>query len=129
MKNLIFKIATCFCLILSPSAVAQTKRAMTYDDTMALKTVGSTAISPDGKQALYTLSYADMKANERRTEIWIVSTEKGDDGRPNAKPRRFTYGKKVTEIVKNDLVISDPQFSPDGKRLSFTAHPTPKADD
>ncbi|HEY7183462.1 MAG TPA: S9 family peptidase [Blastocatellia bacterium] len=233
MKNLIFKIATCFCLILSPSAVAQTKRVMTYDDIMALKTVGPTAISPDGKQALYTLSYADMKANERRTEIWIVSTEKGDDGRPNAKPRRFTFGKndsspqwapdgqaiafistrdageaakpqvylisafggeaekltdskngvssfvwsidskriayvaqrplteaeekkqkdkddaqvvdgnfrftslwvidveskKATEIVKNDLVISDPQFSPDGKRLSFTAHPTPKADD
>src|SRR5262249_33332215 len=109
MKYLMLKIAACFCLILSPSAVAQTKRAMTYDDIMALKTVGSTAISPDGKQALYTLSYADMKANERRTEIWIVSTEKGDDGRPKAKPRRFTYG-------KND---NSPQSAPDGQAIAF----------
>jgi len=233
MKKLTFEIATCFCLILSSSAIAQTNRAMTYDDIMSLKTVGSTAVSPDGKQALYTLSYADMKANERRNEIWIVSTEKGADGLPNARPRRFTSGKndgspqwapdgqtvafistrdageaakpqiyliyafggeaekltdskngvssfvwsgdskriayvaqrplteveekkqkdkddaqvvdanfrftglwvidveskKASEIVKNDWVVSDPQFSPDGKRLSFTAHPTPKADD
>ncbi len=230
MKKLTLIIASCFYLILWSPAVAQTKRAMTYDDIMALKTVGSTAISPDGKQALYTLSYADMKSNERRAEIWIVSTEKGQ---PNAKPRRFTSGKndgspqwapdgqtiafistretgeaakpqvymisafggeaekltdsktgvssfvwsrdskriayvaqrplteaeekkqkdkddaqvidanfrftclwvidveskKASEIVKNDWVVSDPQFSPDGKRLSFTAHPTPKADD
>ncbi|MCI0387492.1 MAG: hypothetical protein MOB07_01805 [Acidobacteria bacterium] len=240
MKKLTFEIATCFCLILSSSTMAQTKRVMTYDDIMALKTVGSTAISPDGKQALYTLSYTDMKANERRAEIWIVSTEKGAGDHPNAKPRRFTSGKndgspqwapdgqtiafistrdageaakpqvylisafggeaekltdsktgvssfawsrdskhiayvaqrpfteaeekkqkdkddaqvvdsgfrftslwvidvnsttsgseraKASEIVKNDWVVSDPQFSPDGKRLSFTAHPTPKADD
>lgn len=236
MKKLTFAIAACFCLILTSSAIAQTKRSqrmMTYDDIMALKTVGGTAISPDGKQALYTLSSADMKENERRTEIWIVSTEKGADGGQNARPRRFTSGKndsspqwapdgqtiafistrgageaakpqvylisafggeaekltdsktgvnsfvwsqdskriayvaqrplteaeekkqkdkddaqvvdsgfrfthlwvidveskKASEIVKNDWAVSDPQFSPDGKRLSFTAHPTPKADD
>jgi dipeptidyl aminopeptidase/acylaminoacyl peptidase len=233
MKRLSFAIAICFCLILTAPAIAQTKRAMTYDDIMALKTVGGTAISPDGKHALYMLSYADMKENERRTEIWIVSTDGG-------KPRRFTSGKndgspqwapdgqmiafistrgtgeaarpqiylispfggeaekltdsktgvnsfvwspdskriayvaqrplteaeekkqkdkddaqvvdanfrfshlwvidvnstasgseraKAVEIVKNDWVVSDPQFSPDGKRLSFTVNPTPKADD
>jgi Tol biopolymer transport system component len=37
--------------------------------------------------------------------------------------------KKASEIAKNDWVVSDPQFSPDGKRLSFTVNPTPKADD
>ncbi|MGE0132270.1 MAG: prolyl oligopeptidase family serine peptidase [Blastocatellales bacterium] len=233
MKKLTFAIAICFCLILVSSSLAQTKRAMTYDDIMALKTVGGTAISPDGKHALYTLSYADMKENERRTEIWIVSTEKEGAGGQNAKPRRFTSGKndgspqwspdgqtiafistrgtgeaarpqiylisafggeaekltesktgvnsfvwshdskriayvaqrpfteaeekkqkdkndarvidasfrfshlwvidveskKASEIVKNDWVVSDPQFSPDGKRVSFTVNPTPKADD
>lgn len=237
MKKLTFAIAICFCLLLAAPAIAQTKRAMTYDDIMALKTVGGTAISPDGKHALYTLSYADMKENERRTEIWIVSTEKDGSG---GKPRRFTSGKndgspqwspdgqmiafistrgtgeaakpqiylispfggeaekltdsktgvnsfvwsqdskriayvaqralteaeekkqkdkddaqvvdanfrfshlwvidansaangseraKATEIVKSDWVVSDPQFSPDGKRVSFTTNPTPKADD
>ncbi len=231
MRKRLFAIA--ICLLVTSAIGAQTKRPMNYDDIMALKTVGGTAISPDGKQALYTLSYAEMKENERRTEIWIVSTDGG-------KPRRFTSGKndgspqwsldgqmitfistrgtgeaarpqiylispfggeaekltdsktgvnsfvwspdskriayvaqrplteaeekkqkdkddaqvvdanfrfshlwvidanstasgseraKATEIVKNDWVVSDPQFSPDGKRLSFTVNPTPKADD
>src|SRR4030095_9315326 len=109
MKKLTFEIATCFCLILWSSTIAQTKRVMTYDDIMALKSVGPTAISPDGKQALYTLSYADMKANERRAEIWIVSTEKGPDGRPNPRTRRFTSG-------KND---GSPQWAPDGQTIAF----------
>jgi dipeptidyl aminopeptidase/acylaminoacyl peptidase len=227
MKNLKVTFFTFMaCLTLSTSVIAQNKRPMNYDDIMALKTVGGPAISPDGKQVLYTLSYADLKDNERRTEIWIVSVDGG-------KPRRFTSGKndnspqwspdnqwiafistrgtgesakrqiylispfggesekltdsktgvnsfvwsadgkriayvaqvplteaeekkqkdkddaqvidanfrfsrlwvidvetrKATEIVKNDWVISDPQFSPDGKRLSFTVNPSPKADD
>jgi dipeptidyl aminopeptidase/acylaminoacyl peptidase len=231
MRKRLFAIA--ICLLVSSAIGAQTKRPMNYDDIMALKTVGGTAISPDGKQALYTLSYADMKENERRTEIWIVATD-------SSKPRRFTSGKndgspqwspdgqmiafistrgtgeaarpqvylispfggeaekltdsktgvgsfvwspdskriayvaqrpltdaeekkqkdkddvqvvdanfrfshlwaidvigtasgseraKAVEIVKNDWVVSDPQFSPDGKRVSFTVNPTPKADD
>lgn len=233
MKKPTFVIAICFCLILAAVAIAQTKRAMTYDDIMALRTVGGTAISPDGKHVVYTLSYADMKENERRTEIWIVSTDGGkphrftsgkNDGSPQwspggqtiafistrgtgeaAKPQiylispfggeaeqltdsktgvnsfvwsqdskriayvaqrplteaeekkqkdkddaqvvdanfRFTHlwvidvnstasgseRAKAIEIVKNDWVVSDPQFSPDGKSVSFTTNPTPKADD
>src|SRR5262245_7248394 len=231
MKKTLFAL---FALSLLSFAVrAQNKRPMNYDDIMAMKTVGNTAISPDGRYVIYTLSYADMKENERRSEIWMVATDAG-------KPRRFTSGKNDTspqwspsgewiaflstrgageaakpqlylipafggesekltdlkagvgsfawspdskriayvaqtplteaeekkqkdkddaqvidanyrfshlwvidvnatassgekptakEVVKNDWVVSDPQFSPDGKRLSFTVHLTPKADD
>ncbi len=69
MKKLSSAFAICFCVFLTATAIAQTKRAMTYDDVMALKTVGGTAISPDGKHVVYTLGYADMKENERRAEI------------------------------------------------------------
>lgn len=213
-------------LLVAIAASAQTPRPMTFDDVMALKTAGSTAISPDGKWIAYTLTYAEMKENERRTEIWMVAASGGtarrftsgkNDSGPQwspdgqwlaflstrgtgeaAKPQvymispfggeadkltdakagvsafawsadskriayvaqvplteaeekkqkdkddaqvvdanfRFSHlwtidveSKKATEVVKADLVLSDPQFSPDGKRLSYTAHPTTKAND
>lgn len=230
MKNLLF--ACLLSVFLCQSIQGQAPRPMTFDDIMALKTVANTAISPDGKLIAYTVSYADMKENERRTEIWMVAASGG-------QARRFTYGKndtapqwspdgqwlaflstrgigeaakpqiylispfggeaekltdakagvssavsvssfvwspdskriafvaqvplteaeekkqkdkddaqvidtnfrfshlwvmdveskKATEIVKDNFVLSDPQFAPDGKRLSYTAHPTTKADD
>ena len=228
-----FKFTCVLVFLCALSINAQTPRPMTYDDVMAIKTVGGTAISPDGKQVAYTLSYADMKENERRTEIWVVTTNGGNarrftmgknDAAPTwspdgqslafistrgtgeaAKPqlylispfggeaekltdsktgvssfawspdsKRIAYVAQVPlteaeekkqkdkddaqvvdtnfrfsrlwiievnstassserpaakEVVKADLVLSDPQFSPDGKRLSYTANPTPKADD
>jgi dipeptidyl aminopeptidase/acylaminoacyl peptidase len=230
MQSIKFTCAFVFLLVLSISA--QTSRPMTFDDVMAMKTVSSTAISPDGKQVAYTLAYADMKDNERRSEIWVVATSGGsarrftmgkNDAAPQwspdgqwlafistrgtgeaAKPqiyvispfggeadkltdaktgvssftwspdsKRIAYIAQVPlteaeekkqkdkddaqvidtnfrftrlwtidvnstassservakEIVKADLVLSDAQFSPDGKRLSYTANPTPKADD
>ena len=100
MKNFLLTIT--LVLLFSLSVIAQTQRPMTFDDVMALKTVAASTISPDGKFVAYTLSYADMKDNERRTEIWMVATEGG-------KPRRFTNG-------KND---NAPTWSPDGQTLAF----------
>ncbi|MFN0123363.1 MAG: TolB family protein, partial [Blastocatellia bacterium] len=93
------------CLLLCTVAGAQTPRPMNYDDIMALKTTAATAISPDGRHVAYTLSYNDMKENERRTEIWVAPVTGG-------APRRFTTG-------KND---NAPQWSPDGQWIAFLSN-------
>jgi dipeptidyl aminopeptidase/acylaminoacyl peptidase len=37
--------------------------------------------------------------------------------------------KKAVELVKADGVVTDPQWSPDCKRIAYVSHPTPLADD
>src|SRR4051794_1638047 len=96
--------AVCACLMLPVALPAQEKRPMTFDDVMAVKQVGGTKIAPDGTRILYTLTHADLKANESRTEIWMVPAKGG-------KARRFTGG-------KNDRA---PEWSPDGQWIAFLA--------
>src|SRR5262249_27233863 len=38
-------------------------------------------------------------------------------------------GNKVTELVKGEFQISDPQWSPSGREIAFVTFPTPRADD
>jgi dipeptidyl aminopeptidase/acylaminoacyl peptidase len=89
-------------LALLAAGYAQDKRPMTFDDVMALKNVGGVSISPDGTMVAYTLSYAEMKENESRSEVWMIPTQGG-------RARRFTGG-------KNDRA---PQWSPDGQWIAF----------
>ena len=42
-------------LALTSSVSAQTKRAVTFDDVLAIKAVGGATLSPDGSQVLYTV--------------------------------------------------------------------------
>jgi len=48
-------------LLLSASAFAQEKRAMTFEDVLAVKSVSDVQVSPDGKWIAYVVTSADMK--------------------------------------------------------------------
>ena len=85
--------------------------------------------SPDGKQLL--LSAADQPSKDeedrkkvkddtmvidhdiRMTHLWLWNIEKKDEKR----------------LAEGNFTVSDPQWSPDGTRVSYTTRPTPKADD
>src|SRR3989449_1793523 len=85
--------------------------------------------SPDSKQLL--LSAADQPSKEeedrkkvkddtmvidhdiKMTHLWLWNIERKDE-------KRLTEG---------NFTVSDPQWSPDGTRISYTTRPTPKADD
>ena len=79
------------------------KRAMTFDDLMAMQRVSEPQISPDGRQVVYTVGAADMDADRIARNIWIVATV------PGSQPRQITDSGHDTR----------PQWSPDGKSIAF----------
>jgi dipeptidyl aminopeptidase/acylaminoacyl peptidase len=91
--------------------------------------VSSFRFSPDGKQLLLSATDQPSKDEEdrkkvkddtmvidhdiRMTHLWLWNIEKKEE-------KRLTEG---------NFTVSDPQWSPDGTRISYTTRPTPKADD
>lgn len=91
--------------------------------------VSSYRFSPDGKQLLFLSTDQPSKEEEERkklkddpividrdikmTHLWTFNIEKKEE-------------KRVTE---GEFTVSDPQWSPDGTRVTYTTRPTPKADD
>lgn len=95
-------------VVVASAAIAQDQPTRWTPDVMIkFKRVGGTAISPDGKLIAYTVStpMIEGEKSEFLTHIWVVSS----DGKLNYQ---FTHGDKSCQ---------NPQFSPDGKYLSFTS--------
>jgi dipeptidyl aminopeptidase/acylaminoacyl peptidase len=85
--------------------------------------------SPDGKQLALLATDQPSKDEEERKKVkddtilidrdlkmahlWLFNIEKKEE-------------KRITE---GDFTVSDPQWSPDSSRISYTTRPTPKADD
>lgn len=65
--------------------------------------VGSSSLSPDGTQAVLTISYYSVPENKSETALYLVTPEDGT-------PRR------ITDAEGND---SDPRWSGDGKTIFF----------
>ena len=96
---------TVLALGISHVSAQESAQRWTTETTLRYKSVGDTAISPDGKLIAYTVREAltEGELSEFRTHIWIVAA----DGSMNYQ---FTYG---------DRSCFNPSFSPDGKYLAF----------
>jgi dipeptidyl aminopeptidase/acylaminoacyl peptidase len=84
---------------------AEAKRPMTFEDLMAMKRLGETAVSPDGKWLSYSVTTVDLDKNTKTPELWLQKIEGG-------------------EPIK--IAVSQPgdgglEFAPDGKRILFTS--------
>jgi len=109
-------LAVAVLVITAVNASAQSKRPATFDDVLNIKAVQGATVSPDGRQVIYTVrqwvSEQDPSTPlgagkmEARAHVWKVAT----DGSP--PPRQISFGEKGD---------SQPQFSPDGKFISFVS--------
>ena len=97
--------------IASSPILAQSRRAMTFDDVMSLRVVSDPRISPDGKQVAFVVTQADMKTNFRNSDVWVVSTDGGEPHPMTVSPRRD----------------DSPRWSSDSRRLAFISDRDGKA--
>ncbi|MEX2155585.1 MAG: S9 family peptidase [Gemmatimonadales bacterium] len=95
------------CLTLLPSLVplplSAQKRAITFEDYIALKAVSDPQLSPDGKWVAYTVSTPSLQDNRGTARVWIAEVATG-------RSRALTGGPGSDR---------QPRWSRDGKTLAF----------
>jgi dipeptidyl aminopeptidase/acylaminoacyl peptidase len=82
---------------------SQTKRPMTFEDMMAMKRLGDTAVSPDGQWLAYAVTTVNLSQNTKTTELWLQKIAGGEPF-------------KIAVTQPGDSGV---QFSHDGKRILF----------
>ncbi|TRX36240.1 S9 family peptidase [Flavobacterium restrictum] len=82
-----------------------TKRTLKPSDIYRLQNLSDPHISPDGNWVAYTLSTVDSIKNKRNSDIWMVSWD----------------GKESIQLTNSPESESQPNWSPDGKYVSFVS--------
>ena len=92
-----------FLTAVSTQGQDSNRRRFQPEDVHRIRDVGDMAISPDGGWVAYTVRTTDREADERSTDLFMVSWDA-------SIRRQLTYSKTGE---------SSPRFGPDGKTLAF----------
>jgi dipeptidyl aminopeptidase/acylaminoacyl peptidase len=85
--------------------------------------------SPDGKQLVLSATDQPSKDEEERKKV-KDDTMVIDHDIKMTHLWLFDIGKKDEKrLTEGNFTVSDPQWSPDGTRITYTTRPTPRADD
>jgi len=103
MNRLVILLCLTLPASLVPRPAAAQKRAITFDDFLALKVVSDPQLSPDGKWVAYTVATPSLQDNRNVSRVWVVEVTTG-------KSRQLTGGPGSDR---------QPRWSPDGKTLAF----------
>lgn len=102
MKQMILTLF--FLLATSVILFAQSpKRAMTFDDVLACKRIGSPALSPDGSKVAFTVTTVDEQENKSHTEIYVMDAD----------------GSNMKQLTSNAKSSRSPKWSPKGEELAY----------
>src|SRR5437868_12853337 len=104
-RTFILGIVLTFQLSNIPTAVSAQRRAITFEDYIALKAVSDPQLSPDGKWVAYSVSTPSLADNRNVSRIWVVEVATG-------------RGRQLTGGPGSDR---QPRWSPDGKTLAFVS--------
>jgi dipeptidyl aminopeptidase/acylaminoacyl peptidase len=97
------KSALLLAVFLSASCACAQKHPLTFEDMMAMKRLGDTAVSPDSKWLAYAVTTVNLEANATTSALFLQPIAGGD-----AQP--FTASKPGDSGL---------QFSPDGRSVLF----------
>ena len=105
MTKLMPRLLAGVLALAAASAAAQETRLLEPEDLFELQSVSNPVISPDGGWVAYTVNSTSLEDDSSETRIWMASTT--DD--------------TVLPMTGEGSSAGNPQWSPDGRYLSFTA--------
>lgn len=105
MRSLLLFACLTIPLSLFPDPGFAQKRAIRFEDFIALQSVSDPQLSPDGKWVAYTVSIPSLQDNRNVSRVWLAEVATG-------KSRQFTNGPGSDR---------QPRWSPDGKTLAFVS--------
>ena len=91
-------------MLLGAAAAAQ-ERSLTIEDLLTMKSVSGPVVSPEGEWVVYAVRARDMEEDKSNSQLWVVPTAGGEP----------------VPMTATETSAGNPQWSPDGKYLSFTA--------
>jgi dipeptidyl aminopeptidase/acylaminoacyl peptidase len=103
MNRIVFVLCLTLPASLVPLPVFAQRRAIKFEDYIALKSVSDPQLSADGKWVAYTVAAPSLQDNRNISRVWVVEVATG-------------RSRQVTNGPGSDR---QPRWSPDGKTLAF----------